>query len=460
MVSGISFGGLASGLDTETMITQLMQLERQPILRFQQRQADLERVDKSWGDIVLRVSGLRTSLDKVSDRAGWDGFVKATSSNEVAVAATANDGAEPSKLSFTVDRLATRHQVVAGTEGGHASRDALVGAGTFTLTDADGDELTTIATDANTTLADLARQIDEAGVGVDAQVITIGPDDVRLVLESAGTGAASQFTVSSDLTGMAAVSVTTTGVDAQLSMGGLTLTRESNTITDLVDGVTVELRATTATPVTIEASRDTGAAADAVEKFITSANDLLGIVKTTTGYRGTEEAAGALMGDPLARSMGNRLRSLLSEGVPGGTIEHGSQIGMSLTREGRVELDRAKLETALHDDFDGVMEFLAGVGTAGEPGHRAGLVDGVDSWLESIEGSAGAIAAARDSLTGQIDDYDDRILAFEQRLELREETLRRQFVGLETALSQMQAQGNWLAGQLSGLSANSASSQG
>jgi flagellar hook-associated protein 2 len=87
-------------------------------------------------------------------------------------------------------------------------------------------------------------------------------------------------------------------------------------------------------------------------------------------------------------------------------------------------------------------------GAVGDVTYGAGLTGVLHEYLLTIEGSGGAIQRARDAISGRIRDVDDRIAAFETRLDLREATIRRQFTGLETALAQLQAQGNWLAGQM------------
>lgn len=441
MTTGFSIGGIASGLDTATMIRQLMDLERQPIVRFQQRQAELRQVDGAWSEIVTKVSAFRTALDAVRDASDWSSFLVASSSDEAAVTATATGGGAPGSVSFTVTSLASRHRLQ--TSGSFAAPTDLVGTGTFDLTSADGTTtLASIATDATTTLADLAQLIDDAGVGVDAQVLKVADGDHRLVLTATETGQAAAFDVATDLTALGATSVLQSGTDAQLDLGGgLTVSRSSNTITDLIDGVTLQLHATTTTAVDVTATRGTEAAADAVEALVKAADDVLGTLAKRTSYNAESGRGGVLQGDAAARSLELRIRSLLSDSAGAGTVTHGSQMGISLTRAGRVEVDRSALEQALQDDFEGVSSFVVdGLGAA------------LDGYLETVEGSGGSIQRSRDAIDGRIRSYDDRIEAFESRLELRERTLRRQFTGLETALAQLQAQGQWLAGQLGSFS--------
>lgn len=439
-MAGFSVGGIASGFDTATMIKQLMQIERQPIMRFQQRQADLKKVDAAWNEIVTKTSAFRAALDKVRDASDWTSFLSATSSNKDAVGVSATGGGEPGSLSFTVTSLAARHKLQ--TSGSFTASTDTVGAGTFDITNADGTTtLASITTDETTTLADLAKLIDDAGVGVDAQVLKVAEGDHRLVLASTSTGEAGQFDISTDVTSIGTASVLSTGTDAQLDLGGgLTVTRSSNTITDLLDGTTIELKATTTADVTVETSRDVTKSGDAVEAMVKAANDVLSTLKKHTSYNAESRTGGVLQGDPAARSFQMRIRSILSESFGTGGVTHGSQMGISLTRSGAVEVDRTKLDAALSDDFAAVSSFVVD-----------GLGASLHAYLKTVEGSGGSIQRSRDAIAGRIKSYDEQIENFEVRLQLRETTLRRQFTDMETALSNLHAQGNWLAGQLGSL---------
>lgn len=429
MTTGFSIGGIASGLDTASMIQQLMQIERQPIFRLQQRQADLKKVDAAWGEVTTKVQAFRAALDKVRDASDWSSFVSPTSSNEEAVTVTTTGAATPSTLDFTVTSLASRHKVAMS--GVFTAPTDTVGTGNVTI---DG---TTITTDASTTLAGLATMIDESAAGVDAQVLKVSDAEYQLVLTAKQAGQASQFTATTDLVALDTAVQLNAGSDAALDFDGLIVKRSSNTITDLVDGVTIDLKATTASKVTVEVGQDTTKAADAVEAMVKAANDVLATLKKHTAYSAESDTAGVLQGDASARSLQMQVRSILSSTAGAGAVTHGSQVGISLTRGGAVEVDRSKLDDALGDDHDAVATFMVdGLGAA------------LDSFLDTVEGSGGSIKRAREAIDGRIRSYDDQIEAFEVRLALRETTIRRQFTGLETALAQLQSQGNWLAGQL------------
>nr|MBO2500728.1 hypothetical protein [Acidimicrobiia bacterium] len=245
-------GGLASGLDTASMIKQLMEVERLPILNLQSNRQKLVAKDDAWRDIATRLSSLRTSLDALASASDLDRYITASSSNEQRAVATVTGNALPQTLSFTIDQLATRHEIIS--TGGFASDDALVGAGTFTIEI--GGQTHSVTTDTETTLAQLATRINELGVGVTASVFYVDGSTAKLRLVSKDTGEAAVFTAYGDQAGLASTEVIRAGQDAQLTMGALTITRSSNTISDLVPGVTVDLRSAGPEEVTITIGRD------------------------------------------------------------------------------------------------------------------------------------------------------------------------------------------------------------
>lgn len=365
-----SIGGIASGLDTTAIIQQLISIERQPVVRFQQRQAQLRSVDDAWGKVVAKLSAMRTALDGVRNASDWSSFTSATSSVPDAVSITASGTVAPGSTTIGVTALAAAHQVVLDTT--YPSAGTALAAGTVTVGDGQGGTLASFTTDGTTTLSDLAAQIDAAGIGVDASVIKTSDSGYQLVLASTLTGDESVFTVDAGTTGLGGSTVTTTGQDAVLTMGGLTITRSSNTITDLVEGATIELKQVTTSPVTLTTARDDEKAIAAVKSLVDAANAVLQELQTQTKYDADSGRAGALQGDGLARQLTTELRSVLSGSVGSGSVTHGSQLGISLTRGGLVTLDEATLKTALADDPSGVAAFfgesvsgMAGVSLAG-----------------------------------------------------------------------------------------------
>jgi len=360
----MNVGGLASGLDTNSIIAQLMDVERIPIKQLETRKAGYEAKDKAWQQIDTRFAAIRTALDKVRTTADLNAFVATSTSDSAVATATAGDGASAGSVTFTVNRLAAAHQVVSTTT--FAAGTDLVGAGDFTIT-VNGTP-TTVTADVTTTVSDLAQKINAAGAGVTASVLQIDPSTVKLALTADATGAAQAFTTSSTITSLATTDVVQQGVDAQLTIGSgtgaLTLTRSTNSITDLLPGVTIDLAGTSTTPVTIGVSRDVTAATDAIAGLVDEVNTTLTTLDSYMSYDADTNTAGELLGDSTARSLADRLRSSITGSVrSGATYPTASSIGISLNRNGTFDVDQTKLQAALENDFDGVVDLLVAKGS-------------------------------------------------------------------------------------------------
>ncbi len=362
-----SVGGLASGLDTQGIVNQLLQLERQPVVRFQQRQTELRKVDEAWGQVTTKLSGLRAQVDKLKAATALSPTTL-TSSDADAVTVKANGTARPGAVAFTVTRLATNHQVSAG--GSFSSATATVGAGTFTLVrpDGTGDPLLSVAVDAGTTVEQLAGRINGAGAGFSAQAVKVAEGDVRLVVTATASGEAKAFRVGDAPTSVAATTVLTPGVDAKLQLGSLEVTRSGNTIDDLLPGARVQLRRTTAAPVTVEAKQDTAAAVATVKGLVDGLNGVLSTLKDLTAYDAANKKAKPLQGDDTARKLANDLRTAVSATVAGLTgFSSAGTVGISLDRHGAVTFAEEKFTQALAADPAAVAKLFQRSGTAGDP---------------------------------------------------------------------------------------------
>lgn len=397
-----NIGGLASGLDTNSIVSQLIQLERIPIVQIQQQRATYQARNDAWSQISTRINSLQEKIEALDTSDDWKAFASASSSNTDSVGVSVSGSPDPASVSFTVDRLATTHQMVS-TGTGLTSGSDLVGAGTFSIT-VDGTQHD-ITTDANTTLSQLASDISALGVGVTASVITVDTDSVRLLVSSDETGDASAFTITSDQSGLSGFSTLQTGQDAQITLGSggtpLTIERASNSIDDLIDGVTLDLTATTASAVTVTVGRDLDAAVDKITEMVNEMNSAISLIESKT-KTATESGgvAGPLSSDSTARSLKLSLRSSISGLVSGltGSYTTAGSVGISLTRTGAIELDETKLRDALEDDFAGVKALFARTTSATDS--RVAVTRAADSSLDGTHAVSITQAGTRSSITG------------------------------------------------------------
>lgn len=396
----INFGGLGSGLDTNGIIRQIIEVERVPLFQLQNRRASYLAKDQAWQTIATRLDALTVAADDVATLSAWNARVKATSSDSAVAGATVSGEAAVGSLSFTVDALATSHQLASGSSFGSGSD--LVGAGTFTVT-VGGVAHDVVAT-SSTTLDQLATQVNSLGIGVLATVVSIDGASAKLVLSAGATGASSAFTASGTQASLTTFSTLQQGRDSQVTIGSgagaLTVTRASNTISDLMAGVTVDLKATSTVAVTVSVGRDIDGAVAAVRGLVNELNTVIGTLSELTAYDPESGAAGVLQGDSTVRSLMVGIRSQVSSAVSGltGSYTHAASAGLKLTRDGTFALDETKLRQALADDFQAVSRLFSRVGSTTDARLRY-----VTSTSSTVDGAYSVVvtqAATRASVTG------------------------------------------------------------
>ena len=364
-----SIGGIASGLDTSNIIEQLLALERQPVQRLERQQEALSRTKDAWGQVNTKLSSLRSATDKINRVDRFDAFMSVTSSNTDAVSVTSSGTTKTGSLSFRVDQLAQAQQRSAGERFG--SRTEALGDRGLQITagganhDFGPDELGPDAT-----LDDLVKAINDAKIGVRATALQVAAGEFRLVLDATKTGEVNTFEATSIGTWDDGLfGETQEALDAQVAVGGITVTRSSNTITDLVDGATITLKKTTDTAVNVTAQRDVDGAVAAVKGFTDALNGVISTIADLTKYDPETREAGRLQGDASARRLVDNLRQSITRPLTGLTGADGlaSSLGISFSRDGSLVVDEAKIRQAFTDDFASTAARFGRSGTASDP---------------------------------------------------------------------------------------------
>lgn len=356
-----SIGGIASGLDTATIVQQLIQLERQSLIPLQQRQQTFRAADTAWGYVNTRLSSLRAATDALRDPQVLAGTVTATSSNTSVASVSVGTGGLPGTATLQVTQLAAAHQVALG--GSYTAADQVLGAGTITVNRGGTEQTVTLGEGA--TLADAARALNGLD-GLQARVVRVAEGEHRLVVSSRATGADAAFTVASSVPGMSGgTEVLQAGRDAVLSMDGLTVTRASNTVTDLLDGVTLQLSDVGTTTIRVE--QDLEGATKKVKALVDAMNGVLTELSRQGATSAEAAARGPLAGDPLVRALATELRGSLSQIVSeSGPFRTLGDLGISLTRQGAITLDESKLRTALTEDPEAAGKLLGRAGSTSD----------------------------------------------------------------------------------------------
>ena len=436
-----SISGLASGLDTASIINQLMQLEAIPQSRLRDQQTAENNVIKALRSLNTDTALLASSAAKLAKASTWQ-TLKATSSSS-AVTATATSSASASSFTVVVGQLAKAGQTSYGSDLALDANVLTVPTDPVVLTAADG-TTHTISTGTGT-LADLAAGINAAKAGVTATTVKTGTNTYRLLLTADTTGAGTAIGLTNVSLGTA---TTDTGQDAQLTVGGIAASSKTNTFTDLVPGVTVTLAPTAKNgdTSTVTVAQDSSGVKSSVSALVDQVNALLTSIDTQTAGKTSTSAAGVLAGDPTARS----LRSAVLDTVFGDGTTSLAQYGIQTDRNGKLVFDGDKFAAAYAADPAGVAAKFTSAGTtpSAADGWAARVATvakaATDTYTGTITSAITGHTTTVDRLTKSISDWDDR-------LELRRSTLERQYTALETALSNLQGQSNWLAGQISSL---------
>ncbi len=441
-----SISGLSSGLDTATIINQLMQLEAAPQTRLKTRVTSEQSTISTLQTLNTKTALLAGKADALAKPAAWD-VVKAVSSHS-AVSISATAGAGKVNLTATVTGVAVAHQL--GFAQAVGATDQVTGGSTVVRLDRfDGSPVEIDSGDG--TLTGLVAAINSStnDTGLRASTVKVDDQTYRLIVESTATGTESDFDLTAqDGSPLLGGTTVRAGTDASIDFGvGVTATSASNTFTDVLPGVTLTLgaAATVGTVTTLSVERDTSSISASVKGLVDSLNALLGDIDAQSAYNSSTNKAGALTGNSTVRS----LRAELLDAVYPADGSSMAALGIQVTRQGKLEFDAATFAQAYAADPVGVTEQFTTTGDGFAA--RVGAVAGGAS--DSTDGTLSTAISGRQSGVKRM---ETSIEEWDRRLELRRITLERTFTSLETALNQMTSQSSWLSSQLSSLSGTTA----
>jgi flagellar hook-associated protein 2 len=470
-----SFGGLASGLDTAAIITQLIAVERAPQTRLAQKQQVEEARAQTLRDVSTRISNLATAIASLGDVATWGDVQSVESSDPTRLGVVRTSGAAPGAYQVEVSQLAraNRWDQAAGPT-------AAAGADVIHITVGSGPSATTtnVAIGAGDTLATIAGKINgTSGTPVYASVV-----DGKIVLANKTTGTEKAITaVTTDGGSGLAFGEAQVAKDAQFTIDGTGYTRASNVVADVpaLAGVTLTLKGLiapeNAATVTVGAPAPDSARIQAkIQEFVTQYNATVEFIhgkltekKVASPTTATERAKGVLAGDAGLSGLLSKLRQAVGDVVGGRPtdLQQLAQAGLSTGKTtgsgtlnqdavaGKLTLDAAKLTEQLTARFADVKAlFTNATGVAATQGLQQRLDGIVKPWIASSGASQPGILSSRISGSEAIvTSLKSQQAAWDDRLAARERQLREQFTTLETALAKAQSQGSWLSSQLAQL---------
>lgn len=440
-MASISSAGIGSGLDVDSIVTQLVAAERTPTeTRLTNRQSELTVKLSALGRFNSVLSNVQSKLDSLLS-SGALGALTATSSASDIFTATASEDATIGTYDVEVVSLAKASKQVSDVFAGGA--DTALGAGDVQI--GVGSESFTVTLESGSdSLADLRDAINNAAdnTGVTATLINES-GGTRLLLTAKETGTDNTVSVSSSLINF---SEKQAAADAHLRVEGYDVYSASNTVTDAIEGVTIDLLAADeGTTSTLTVGADLEAANDAIEAFVTAYNSAMTTIKSMLSYDAETESAGSLNGDSTARGALLQMRNIVGSIVSdGGAYSHLSEIGITTETDGTLTIDEDALSEALSTNRSSVTRLFSG---------EDGIATRLDASLEGLVSEDGVIASREESINSQLDDIEDDFDALDRRMAAVEARYLSQFTALDTLLAQLSTTSDYLTQQLESIAA-------
>ena len=470
----VAVTGTGSGLDIDGLVASLVAAERVPAeSRLNAREASITSLSTSFTSAKSAVSDFESASNKLALATTFSQFTT-SSSDTTKATISATSAASLGSYQLGVTNLASAQTLASGTFT--ATSDTL---GTGTLTIALGTPSYTGSTyssfsqtssvditidSSNNTLAGVRDAINNAGAGVNASILKNG-DDYQLLLVSEETGLSKSMSITvsdseggdTDDSGLSRLAFNSSGsqltqyaagANANFSINGLAVSSASNTVTDVIDGVTLNLLSATSSAITIDVKTDTDTIVADVQAFVDKYNAYASLFKDLTKYDATTGTAGALQGDSTARSVMSQIRSELGQSVTGlsGSYTSLADVGISIDKSGVMTFTQSTFKTAFAaapTEVTGVFASTTVSGTAVE-----GVAEKLETLMEGFLVSTTGIFDSRiSSLSTQLTAITDDRTDLASRMQSLEDRYFTQLNAMDSLLAEIETTGNFLTQQ-------------
>jgi len=420
-MASISSPGIGSGIDVQSIVSQLVALEKAPLTQLETQANSIKTKISTYGTISSQVSALGDAAFKLGNASGWNS-VKASSSNPTAIGVSASAGAPATSLTMQVQQLAKAQStassaVTTGAAVGSGSLTIELGSWSGSTFTAGADTPVTVTINAGEdTLTEIAAKINDADAGVSATVLKDASGE-RLLLRSKETGAENGFRITAndadgnhtnasglsrlayDGTSATGTSLSQAGQNALATINGVSISSASNKLTDTLPGMTIQLSQVTTAPVEIDVSTDQDTIRANVQAFVDAYNSLNSTLATTTKYDAGTKTAGTLQGDSTAVGLQNALRSMMRSTTASSPYTRLSDIGIEIKTGGTMSLDAEKFGAALAN-LDGLKDlFTADTGDAATQGFGRKI----DAFADGLLATDGMVSNRKTALQKSMD---------------------------------------------------------
>jgi len=436
----ISSPGIGSGIDVQTIVSQLVELEKAPLTQLKKTATSLQTKMSTYGTIKSQVATLGDAAAKLSTNSGWN-VVKASSSNASAVGVTATTGAPATSLTMEVQQLAKAQStastaVAAGTLMGTGSMTIELGGWTGNaFTAGTGTPVSVTIGAGEDSLSAIATKINDANAGVSATVLKDASGE-RLLMRSKDTGLETSFRLTvtdddgnnTDANGLSRLGYaagnangmvqTQAGQNALSTINGVAIETTSNRLTNTLPGLTIQLSQVTTAPVELDVSTDEDALRANVKAFVDAYNTLNTTIANATRYDETTKVAGSLQGDATAVGLQSALRGMMRSITSSTPYSRLVDVGIELKTGGALEIKSEKFNAALSDLDNFKSLFTKVTGDAATEGFGLKVKRFTDG-LNATDGLMGTKTAGLQKSIRRNTDEQDRVNDRAARAEVR-----------------------------------------
>ena len=468
--------GIGSGVDINSMVTQLVALENRPLVAMRSAATALQTQVSSYGQMSSLFGTLQSAANKLTGSSLWNQST-ATSSDDSAVAVVGGSAAAAGSYSVSVQKLATNQSVVSTTRYSDAS--ALAGSGTLTLqlgawdlppmnfVPHVGRDPVTVSITATDTLQSLRDKINGQDAGVQATIVT-DSSGARLSLRSSATGAENGFRISAsdddgnhtDNAGLSRfafdpgngsteMTQTVAASNAQATINGIPVVSASNELSTVIDGLTLRLRKESFGTVDLAVSSDREAVTAAVTGFAEAYNALSKLITDQTKYDPASKVGGPLQGDSAATGLQRQLRNLLNTASGASTVfPRLSDVGLRLQRDGSLQVDAGKLSSAT-----GNLAELKKAFAHSDTGNTAndGFARRYAALAAQVLGTDGNLTTRTEGLRERLSRNAQDQTRLSERVERFRARLVTQYTAMDANLSRLNSLSSYMTQQLAGL---------
>ncbi|MEM5441624.1 flagellar filament capping protein FliD [Serratia marcescens] len=461
----ISSLGLGSGLDLNGLLDKLTKAEQQRLTPYTTKQSSYSAQLTGYGTL----KGALEKFDNLNKEMAKEDFFKGTTATEHdAFKITTNAKAVPGNYVVEVKQLAQAQTLT--TQAPISEQTAKLGTDgatdrSLTITAGNPPKETKIPlSDDQTSLVELRDAINGAKAGVTASIMRVGDNDYQLAISSSTTGENNKIALQvdnddklGDILNYNATRGTGTAMrqtvapqDAQLKVNGTDIKRSTNSISDALQGVTIDLKTKTkdAEPQNLVISSNTAGTTDKIKEWVDSYNSLLDTFNSLTKYTPvkTGEAPnpsnGPLLGDNTLRGIQSSIKSALSAAQDNPELKGLGNLGISTnTKTGKLEIDSTKLKKALDEKPDQVSNFFVG------NGKDTGMATEIHNEIQSYIKSGGIIENSTKSINTNLDRLNGQITTVSASIQSTIDRYKQQFVQLDTMMSKMNGTSNYLTQQ-------------